>query len=199
MRNMSNSNRTRERAIAFCAALAETANVGRACAAIGIGRTTAYEWREADKEFAEMWDRAMKIGVTALEDEAKRRAFEGVDKPIIHKGQFTYEYERDDKGNLVFDEHTQEIDDKPVVIKTPRLKLDEQGRPKVATVKEYSDTLAVVLLKAHDDKYREKTSMELTGANGGPVQISDTERAAKIAAILAAAKARKDGDVSDLV
>lgn len=146
-----------------------------------------------------MWDRAMKIGVTALEDEAKRRAFEGVDKPIIHKGQFTYEYERDDKGNLVFDEHTQEIDDKPVVIKTPRLKLDEQGRPKVATVKEYSDTLAVVLLKAHDDKYREKTSMELTGANGGPVQISDTERAAKIAAILAAAKARKDGDVSDLV
>ena len=199
MRNMSNSNRTRERAIAFCAALAETANVGRACAAIGIGRTTAYEWREADKEFAEMWDRAMKIGVTALEDEAKRRAFEGVDKPIIHKGQFTYEYERDDKGNLVFDEHTQEIDDKPVVIKTPRLKLDEQGRPKVATVKEYSDTLAVVLLKAHDDKYREKTSMELTGANGGPVQISDTERAAKIVAILAAAKARKDGDVSDLV
>ena len=41
--------------------------------------------------------------------------------------------------------------------------------------------------------------MELTGANGGPVQISDTERAAKIAAILAAAKARKDGDVSDLL
>ena len=37
-------------------------------------------------------------------------------------------------------------------------------------------------------KYGEKTSMELTGANGGPVQISDTERAAKIAAILAALK-----------
>ena len=61
-------------------------------------------------------------------------------------------------------------------------------------------TLAIFLLKAHaPEKYREKTSMELTGANGGPVQISDTERAAKIAAILASAKARKEGDVSDLV
>jgi hypothetical protein len=199
---MSNSNRTHERAIAFCAALAETANIGRACAAVGMGRTTAYEWREADAEFAELWDRAMKIGVTALEDEAKRRAFEGVDKPIVHKGQFTYEYERDEKGNLVFDEHTEEIDDKEVVIKTPRLKLDDHGRPKIATVKEYSDTLAIVLLKAHDDKYRDKTSMELTGADGGPVQFSDTERAAKVAALLSAAKQRKeaaDNDVSDLI
>lgn len=68
------------------------------------------------------------------------------------------------------------------------------------TVRKYSDTLAIFLLKgAMPDKYREKTSMELTGANGGPVQISDTERAAKIAAILASAQARKDGDVSDLV
>ena len=40
--------------------------------------------------------------------------------------------------------------------------------------------------------------MELTGAEGGPVQITDTERAAKIAAILAAAKARRDGDTDDV-
>ena len=46
--------------------------------------------------------------------------------------------------------------------------------------------------------FQDKTLL-LTGANGGPVQISDTERAAKIAAILASAQARKDGDVSDLV
>ena len=61
------------------------------------------------------------------------------------------------------------------------------------------DTRKWLLSKLAPKKYGEKTSMELTGANGGPVQISDTERAAKIAAILAAAKARKDGDVSDLV
>jgi hypothetical protein len=96
--------------------------------------------------------------VTALEDEAHRRAFDGTLEPVFHQG-------------------------------------DECG-----TVRKYSDTLAIFLLKAHaPDKYRESSRMELTGANGGPVQISDTERAAKIAAILAAAKARKDGDVSDLI
>lgn len=61
------------------------------------------------------------------------------------------------------------------------------------------DTRKWYLAKLAPKKYGDKTSMELTGANGGPVQISDTERAAKIAAILAAAKARKDSDVSDLV
>lgn len=149
---------THEKLTAFCAALAETCNVGRACRAVGISRQTAYNWREADADFALAWDRAMKAGLLALEDEAHRRAFEGTDEPVFYKG-------------------------------------DECG-----SVRKYSDTLAIFLLKAHaPEKYRENTRMELTGANGGPVQISDTERAAKIAAILAAAKARKDGDVSDLV
>jgi hypothetical protein len=39
--------RTPEKEIAFLAALSATANVARACDAAGIGRTTAYEWREA--------------------------------------------------------------------------------------------------------------------------------------------------------
>ena len=49
-------------------------------------------------------------------------------------------------------------------------------------------------------KYGDKSAMELTGADGGPVQISDAERAAKVAALVALAQKRKDGDdVSDLV
>ena len=149
---------TPEKATAFCAALAETGIVGKACAAVDISRRTAYNWREDCPEFAQAWDKALKIGVTALEDEAHRRAFDGTLEPVFHQG-------------------------------------DECG-----TVRKYSDTLAIFLLKAHaPEKYRENSRMELTGANGGPVQISDTERAAKIAAILAAAKARKDGDVSDLI
>lgn len=71
----------------------------------------------------------------------------------------------------------------------------------VGTIREYSDTLAIFLLKgAKPEKYRERTAMELTGANGGPVQISETERAAKVASLLAVAQARKAGDdISDLV
>jgi hypothetical protein len=61
------------------------------------------------------------------------------------------------------------------------------------------DTRKWLLSKLAPKKYGERTAMELTGADGGPVQITDTERAAKIAAILANAQARKEGDVSDLV
>lgn len=56
------------------------------------------------------------------------------------------------------------------------------------------------LSKLAPKKYGDRTAMELTGANGGPVQFSDTERTARLQAILAAAQARKDGDaVDDLV
>ena len=150
--------RTPEKEIAFLAALAATCSVTRACEAAGLGRRTAYEWREADPDFAARWEKAKRIGAEALEDECVRRATEGVDEPVFYQG-----YE-------------------------------------CGTVRKYSDTLAIFLLKgAMPEKYRENTRMELTGANGGPVQISDTERAAKIAAILAAAQARKDGDISDLI
>lgn len=77
---------TPEKLTAFCAALAETCNVGRACAAVGISRQTAYNWREADADFALAWERAMKAGLLALEDEAHRRAFEGTDEPVFYKG-----------------------------------------------------------------------------------------------------------------
>lgn len=151
-------NRTPERAVAFCAALAETCNVGKACAAIGIGRTTAYDWRDADPDFAAMWARAMKVGVTALEDEAHRRGFDGVPEPVVHKGEFTYEWEaaRDEMGDIVRDDQG-----------APRMvpALDANGRPKLKTVQKYSDTLAIFLLKAHDpDKYRENSKVEIGGS-----------------------------------
>lgn len=77
---------TPEKLTAFCAALAETCQVRKACDAVGISRQTAYKWREDMPDFAEAWDRAMKVGVSALEDEAHRRAFEGYDEPVFHQG-----------------------------------------------------------------------------------------------------------------
>lgn len=66
-----------------------------------------------------------------------------------------------------------------------------QGR-QVSVVREYSDTLAIFLLKAHNpEKYRENTRMELTGGGGGPVQVSDTARAARLAGLLAMASRRR--------
>ena len=56
------------------------------------------------------------------------------------------------------------------------------------------DTRKWYLSKLAPKRYGDRTAMELTGADGGPVQFSDTERAARIAAILAAAQVRKDSD-----
>lgn len=133
--------RTVERAKAFCAALAECCNVGKACIAIGMSRTSAYEWRDQDDVFRGMWDKAKTIGITAMEDEAHRRAFEGMNEPLVHQGQFTYL--RDDSGQPL---------------------MNPDGSAMIATVKRYSDLLATFLLKAHDPKYRESTKVEMSGA-----------------------------------
>ncbi|QII84248.1 terminase [Bordetella hinzii] len=50
-----------------------------------------------------------------------------------------------------------------------------------------------LLAKWYPSKYGDKQSLELTGADGGPVQITDTERAARLAAIVATARARAQG------
>ena len=148
---------TPEKAEAFFAALAETANVTKACAAIAITRRTAYNWREADPEFAAGWDRAMKAAVLGLEDEAHRRAFEGVDKPVFYQG-------------------------------------DECG-----TIREYSDTLAIFLLKAHNpEKYRENSKVELE-ANIRVNDMTDDEIRAEIAALVGAGIVAPSNGIDDLL
>lgn len=77
---------TPEKLTAFCAALAETGIVRKACEAVGIARQTAYEWRNEIPEFATAWDKALEIGISALEDEAHRRGFEGIDEGVYHQG-----------------------------------------------------------------------------------------------------------------
>lgn len=56
----------------------------------------------------------------------------------------------------------------------------------------YSDAMTALLLRAHrPQKFRDNASVEMTGKDGGPIQMSDVEKAAKINAILEAAKLRK--------
>jgi hypothetical protein len=150
---------TPEKLTAFCAALAETGIVGKACAAIGMTRQQVYVWRRDMPDFADEWDAALKIGVTALEDEAHRRAFIGVDEPLVHKGQFTYLYEevKGPDGQALIDETTLT----PVM----RQRRDKDGNPMVATVSKASDLLTIFLLKAHcPEKYRDNSRVELAGS-----------------------------------
>lgn len=108
---------------AFLAALEQTGNVTRAAEHVGVDRRLFYRLREKDPTFAEAWQRALLIGIEALEDEARRRAFEGYNKPVFQQGA------------------------------------------QVGTIREFSDTLAIFLLKgAKPDVYRERQDVNVSGS-----------------------------------
>lgn len=60
---------------------------------------------------------------------------------------------------------------------------------------EYSDRLLAMLLQgAKPDKYANRTKSEISGPNGKEIEINDTTAAARVAALLEAAKQRKTAD-----
>lgn len=79
--------RTPEKEAMFLAALSETANVTASAKRAGLARTTVYEWRADNEQFKARWDAAVELGTDALEDEAMRRAKDGVTEPVHYKGE----------------------------------------------------------------------------------------------------------------
>lgn len=118
---------TPERRQLFLEQLALGKSPAYACKAADIGYTTAWEWRRDDPKFAAQWTEAVEHGVDLLEDECRRRAYEGCNKPVF------------------------------------------QGGIEVGQVREYSDTLMVLMMKGRRKHvYSERT--EHTGVDGGPVR-----------------------------
>lgn len=116
----------------FLATLSVCGNVTRSALEAGLNRTTLYRKRSEDKDFAREWETALEMGNEALEDEARRRAYEGWEEPVWHKGQ------------------------------------------ECGTVRKFSDTLLIVLLKAHKpEKYadRKKVDLNATIANMGDDEL----------------------------
>lgn len=77
---------TRKKAVRFLERLAETGNVSLAAQFAGLSKQTAYNHRHSDDEFARQWDDALDTATDLLEQEARRRAYEGVDEPVFYKG-----------------------------------------------------------------------------------------------------------------
>ena len=69
------------------AMLANGATYGAAAAAIGAHRRTIMKWPDNDEEFAERWRDAVEEGIDRLEQEAIRRARDGVKRPVFYMGQ----------------------------------------------------------------------------------------------------------------
>jgi hypothetical protein len=56
-------------------------------AVAGTSRTRVYEFRKADPTFASAWEEASESAVDRLEDEARRRAVDGVPEPLVSAGK----------------------------------------------------------------------------------------------------------------
>ncbi len=64
---------------AFLAALENTGSITESAAAAKINRWTAYDTRRNDPAFSKLWDEALDVSADSLEDEARKRAFNGSD------------------------------------------------------------------------------------------------------------------------
>src|ERR1700758_103285 len=78
---------TKERQGRFLEALASTGSVTAAIAVANTSRTRVYELRKAELAFASAWQ----------EDEARRRAVEGIAEPLVSAGKLV----RDDDGQPI--------------------------------------------------------------------------------------------------
>src|ERR1700735_4849013 len=61
----------------------ERGRVDLACQAVGLSRSGAYRLRGKSADFARGWEEAKAVAVSVLEDEARRRAVDGVDEPLV--------------------------------------------------------------------------------------------------------------------
>jgi hypothetical protein len=53
---------------------------------LGINRVTVFRWRKDDPSFAEAYSDAMEAGTDVIEQEARRRAVDGYDRPVFQGG-----------------------------------------------------------------------------------------------------------------
>lgn len=117
------ANRTKLTANVRATILAQLAagySMDAAARAAGVARQSVWQWRQEDPEFHAAFEQAYEQGTDVFEDEARRRAVEGTDKPIYQRGEC------------------------------------------VGTVREFSDGLLTLLLKARrPEAYRERQDVQL--------------------------------------
>ena len=167
---------------AFLANLRATGVLARACAAANVSYAAQAAARKSDADFAAAVVDALEESYDVLEAELLRRAVDGVNEPVVYQGTLTYL--RDAEAAV-----------DPATGLQPLL-LDEEGNPRALTINKKSDTLLMFALKGRRKAYSTERT-ELTGADGAPVAIDSSTRAARIADLMATATRRKELD--DLV
>lgn len=77
---------TAEMKMVFLETLLVSGNVSLACERAGISRRCAHNHKDKDEDFSAMWEECVAAGIDRLEQEAFRRGYEGVVKPVFQGG-----------------------------------------------------------------------------------------------------------------
>jgi hypothetical protein len=174
----------------FLLNLERTGNVSRSAGLAGVSSTAAYGRRKADADFAAAWDQALEDHTDRCEEELTRRAF-GYEEPVVYQGQLTPVWERDENGDVLMAEQQVPTKDGWARGTAPVQARNEDGSLRWLTVTKFSDTLLLARVKAYRKRYSTDRT-ELTGADGGPVATTSTERAARVAHLLDVAQRRRE-------
>jgi len=142
------------------------AHAARACK---IERDMHYRWMANDPEYPALFAEAKRKAGQSWEDEAVRRATEGVFEPNTHQGSFVYPivgYMVDPKTGKYLENAIGGLF--PIYGKKP------------LGVMKLSDRLLEFLLKGNKPEvYRDRGTVEITGAGGGPIEIVERLSAAR--------------------
>lgn len=184
---------------AFLDALKRTGIIASACRASGVSYTQVHQLRSKNDDFAAAWDEAIEQATDSLETEARRRALEGYQEPVIYQGAMTPVWEYDADGQMVmeaFETGITDKDNKPVLSHRPK-QLVIDGVPQYLTIRKHSDALLMFLLKGNRQKFKDSSKLELSNPDGTLTPIDDTTKAARLATLLALAEARSKADNFD--
>ena len=86
----------------FLAELAESGSVATAAERAGVHRSTLYDLRRRNKDFAARWDAALQLGLERLQDYAVVRATVGDETPVWRAGRQVGAVRRPDNRLLQF-------------------------------------------------------------------------------------------------
>lgn len=121
----------------FLSAFAECGNISLAARTVAVSNKQVKRWRKNDQAFKRLYAEAEEYSIAMLEQEARRRAFNGVKKRVLYKGE-------------------------PVMVSEDPNDPDSELVPLFEV--SYSDDLMKLLLKAHKpEKYRENVDVTSKG------------------------------------
>jgi hypothetical protein len=87
---------------AFLAGFVAARGIRAAEGLSGVSRWSHYEWMSKDPLYAERFRLAKQMIADDFEGEAHRRAFVGVDTPVVYRGEITAAYKRYSDALAIF-------------------------------------------------------------------------------------------------